>query len=120
VYVLPGAHALLTLLSVHSGGRGENHRFEAGLFQAFGEIARPVRDFELLGHFFGGNLIPARQGDDLYARNSGHGLQMFHAESTLPSETDLHMISLTLNFESGVVENTRLDPQRQAGIPCSP
>src|SRR5208282_6156298 len=80
------------------GRRREDHRFQAGLFQALSEIAGPMGNLEPLRYFCRGSLVPARQGDDFYTRNVGHGLQMLHAESALSSKTDLHVFSLASNY----------------------
>ena len=94
LHVLSGAHALLALRGVHSGGRGENHGFEAGLLQALAKVAGPVRNLEPLRDFRGGCLVSAGQGDDFDARNNGEGLQMLHAESALSRNANLHMFAL--------------------------
>ena len=89
-----GAHALLALLRVHLSGRRQDHRFEAGLLQALGEIARPMWDLEFLRDFFRGGLIAACQRDDFDARNLGNALQMFLAKRALSRNANLHMFAL--------------------------
>ena len=91
--VLSRAHALLALLRVHLRGRREDHRFEAGLLQALGEIARPVRNLEFLRDFFRGGLIAACQRDHFDARNLGDALQMLLAERALSRDANLHGFS---------------------------
>src|SRR5580704_7794662 len=91
--VFSRAHALLALLRVHLRGCREDHRFEAGLLQAFCEIARPMRDLEFLGHFFRGGRISARQSDDFDVRNFGDALEMLLAKRALSRDSDLHLFS---------------------------
>ena len=90
VDVLAGAHALLALFRVHRRGRGEDHRFEAGLLQAFGEIGGPVRNLETLGDFLGRAGTAARESDNLDARNIAESLDMLHAKRALPSDAYFH------------------------------
>ena len=58
LHVLAGVHALDGLGGMHLRGRGEQHGVEARLLQALGEVARPVRDAELLCDFLRGVGLP--------------------------------------------------------------
>ena len=66
--VLAGAHALLALIGMHLRGRSQDGGLNAWLFQALGEIARPMRNAELSGDFFravGGSVV----NDDEFPRD---------------------------------------------------
>ena len=95
---MPGLQALHGLIGVHLRGRGQDHRFQTRLLQALAQIAGPMRNLELLGHFFGGGLIPSRQRNNLNAGNILDRFDMLYAESALPGDTNLHGFCLLTNF----------------------
>ena len=98
LHVLAGAHALHGLIGVHLRGRGQDHCFQTGLLQALAQIARPMRNAEFLGHFFGGGWIAASQRNNLDAGNILDRLDVLHAESALPGDTNLHGFCLLTNL----------------------
>ncbi len=56
LHVLARAHALDGLRSMHLRRRGEDHRLEAWLPEALGQVAGAVRNGELARHFLRGLL----------------------------------------------------------------
>ncbi len=81
---------LLGLLGVHLGGRCQDHGFQAGLFQAFGQIAGEMGNLVFPGYFLRRGLIAARERDHFDAGDFGDGVQVLDAEGALSGETDLH------------------------------
>ena len=92
LHVLAGAHALLGLVGVHLRGRGQNHGFDAGLFQAFAPDRSSNAGYsEFLGHFFGRQRDCRPTSDTHFdAVDLCDRLQMFDAECTGTRQDDFH------------------------------
>ena len=98
LHVLARLEALHRLIGVHLRRRGQDHRFQARLLQALAQIPGPMRDLVLLGHLFGGCLIPARESNDFDAGDILDRIDMLHAESALPGDTNLHGFCLLIKI----------------------
>jgi hypothetical protein len=89
-HVLAGAHALDRLRRMHLGRCREQHRLEARLPEALGEIARVVRNAELLRDLARGLRVAPGQRDHLDAGDLLDGFQMLDAEGALTCQTHFH------------------------------
>ena len=89
-HMLAGAHHLFALREVHLGRRGEDHR--VGTLDAFGKVARVVRNAVLLGNFCSRVLITADKRRDFNAIDTLERIQVLLAEGTLPSYANLHYL----------------------------
>src|SRR6516225_6975901 len=86
--MLAGTHYLLALAKVHLRRRGQDHRGSA--LDAFGKIARIVRNAVLLGDLGGCILVAADERGHLDVRYALKRIEMFLTKGALTGDANFH------------------------------